>query len=121
MRRWYPLFVLLPWLAGCVALPDGRAEREAALGGLIGQPESDLVRQFGVPSRVYDANGHRFLAYVERRVDYLPGFAPFRPYGYGFGYGPDFPPEIVQRTCETTFEVVDAKVFSFALRGNACR
>ena len=119
MRRLLIALAVLPWLAGCV-LPNRLAEREAMLGGFVGQTEADVVRELGVPSRVYDANGHRFLAYLERRMEYIPGYAPFRPYRYGFGYGPGFPPEIIQRSCETTFEIVDGKVFSFALRGNAC-
>ncbi len=121
MRRWLVLLGLLPVLAGCGVLPGGRAEREAMLGGFVGQSEADLVRQLGVPGRVYDADGHRFLAYVERRVVYLPGYAPFQPYRFGFGYDPGFfPPEVIERSCETTFEVVDAKVFSFTLRGDSC-
>ena len=97
MRRVSLALALLTALAGC-ALPNRLAEREAMLGSFIGQSEADVVRELGVPSRVFEADGHR----------------------YGFGYGPGFPPDIIQRSCETTFEVVNGKVFSFALRGNAC-
>jgi len=119
MRRRLIALAMLPALAAC-AMPNRLAEREAMLGSFIGQSEADVVRDLGVPSRVFEADGHRFLAYLERRVEYVPGYTPFRPYRYGFGYGPGFPPDIIQRSCETTFEVVNGKVFSFALRGNAC-
>ncbi len=120
MRR-FPIFLIaLPLLAGCVSLAELRAEREAQLGGFIGQSEADLVRALGVPSRQFESDGRRFLAYLDRRVDLVPGYMPFRPYGYGFGYGPGFPPQAIERSCETTFESVGGKVFGYSFRGNAC-
>lgn len=107
-------------LTGCVNPAERRAEREAILGAYVGQSESDLVRELGVPARVFEAGGHRFLAYIERRTEVLPGYAPFAPYRSGFGYGAGFPPEIIQRACETTFEVVSGKVSAYAVRGSAC-
>lgn len=124
MRRFSILLIALPLLAACVSPADLRAEREAQLGGFIGQTEADLVRALGVPSRQFEADGRRFLAYIERRVDLVPGYMPFRPYGYGFGngfgYGPGFPPQAIERSCETTFESVGGKVSGYSLRGNAC-
>ena len=112
--------VLLTLLAGCASFADQRAAREAELASYIGQSEADLVRSLGVPSRTLNTDGHRFLAYLDRRVDFVPGYSPFRPYRFGFGYGPAFPPQAIERSCETTFEIADGKVASFALRGNAC-
>lgn len=117
MRR---CLIFLFLLAGCTSLADLRAEREAQLGSFIGQSEADLVRTLGVPSRQFETDGHRFLAYLERRVDFVPGYSPFRPYRYGFGFAPGFPPQAIERSCETTFEIVTGQVFSYALRGNAC-
>ena len=112
--------IMLVLLAGCTSYADQRAEREAQLASFIGQPEADLVRALGVPSRQFDADGHRFLAYLDRRVDFVPGYSPFRPYRYGFGFAPGFPPQAIERSCETNFEIIAGKVFSYSLRGNAC-
>ena len=114
--------IALLGLAAC----SGGFDRAAYLNTLVGQDETALVRQLGVPSRVFDTPGHHFLAYRQQRVDYIPG-GPFfgGGYGRGFGYGYGglgfgFPPEIVERQCETTFDVVGGRVQSWALRGDAC-
>ena len=121
MRRSVLLIVL--FLAGCVVGPD----RRVVLSRFIGADEATLVQGLGVPNRTYTANGIKFLAYTERRTEYLP--PPISPfgwggygYGYGYGYGwyPPYGPTVVQYGCETTFEVVEGRVRSFSLRGNAC-
>lgn len=105
-------------------------ERMASLQPLVGQPEATLIQQFGVPARVYEAGGIKFLAYEERRLGYAPGIygaAPYGPFGGPFGapYGPyaygyaAFPPPQVERICETTFEVAGGVIRRVALRG-AC-
>jgi hypothetical protein len=105
-------------LAGCA---DLLAQREAYLNTLVGQSEENVVRTLGVPTRTVDSNGHRFLAYTESRLDIVPT-GPIMPWGWrnGWGYGGGFPSEVVQRVCETTFEVVDGRVKGYTLRGNAC-
>ena len=90
---------------------------------LVGQPETELVRQLGVPSRTYDAGGRRFIAYSERRTDIYGGgpfFGGFGYFGAGYGLYGAFPAQVVERGCETTFEVGEGRVVSWALRGNAC-
>jgi hypothetical protein len=111
-------------LAGC-AYPN--PQHVAALNALIGKTEADLVRSEGVPSRTYDAGGHKFLAYSRSRIESIGGEPGFGPYGYGGwggwgGYGGwgGFPPEIIQRDCETTFEVGGGLVLHWGFRGNAC-
>jgi hypothetical protein len=87
----------------------------------VGQSEADLVRQLGVPSRSYDVDGQRFLAYTERRLDVTPGFypgpwwGPWGPWGY-----PLVPQQVVEYGCETTFDIAAGKVQSFTIRGNDC-
>ena len=114
--------LLLPLLlAACATGPD----RATVLNGLVGQDETSLVRQLGVPTRTADTPGHRFLAYTERRADYIPGGPFFGGFGYGgyggFGYGGAFfPPEVIDRQCETTFDLVGGRVQSWSLRGNSC-
>ena len=110
---------MLVGLAGC----NGLVEREAYLNRLVGAPEVDVVRILGVPSRTYGAGRHKYLAYIERRAEIYSGGPFFFGGGfYGPGYGglAAFPAEIIDRTCETTFDVVAGRVAAWTLRGNAC-
>lgn len=113
-------FTLLLSIVGCAPGFD----RRAYLSTLIGQQEAELVRQLGVPARTYDAGGRRFVAYEERRAD-IYGGGPFFGGGFGYfgaGYGlyGAFPAQVVERGCETTFELGEGRVLSWSLRGNAC-
>ena len=115
------LFLLLgAALAGCAPAFD----RPAFLATLVGQPEAELVRRLGVPSRTYETGGRKFLAYAEQpRSDLIGGgpfFGGFGGFGPGFGYYGDFPAEIIQRSCETTFEVGNGRVLAGSLRVGAC-
>ena len=115
MRR-----VLMLLLAGLVAgCGNQLAAREAYLKQFIGQPDSAVVQSMGVPTRSYETEGVKYLAYDERHVDIVPGTPTYGPWFYG-GYGGGFPPQVVEWKCETTFQVVDGKVTTFTLRGNAC-
>ena len=62
------------------------------------------------------------MAYLERRVNVTPGAGAWAPFWTHWvsGYGPDVAPEVVDYTCETTFEINGGKVQAFTLRGNAC-
>ena len=114
MRKIGCVILAAATLAGCETGPS-RAE---FLASLVGRPESDAIRALGAPSHLIEANGHRFLAYEDSGVGYVPS-APFGPFGYGYGYyGPIGIP--IVRTCETTLEVVGGRVASWTLRGNSC-
>jgi hypothetical protein len=115
MRR-AVLFVLLGLLAACA---DTLAARQAYLSKFVGQPETAVVQAMGVPNRTIETGGIRFLAYDERRVDVVPGMPGYGPWFNGW-YGGGFPPQVVERKCETTFEIADGSVRAFTLRGNAC-
>ena len=119
LKRAAPPLLLAAALAACAPAFD----RPAFLSTLVGQPEAEVVRRLGVPSRTYEAGGRKFLAYVERRTDATPGgpfFGGFGYFGSGFGYYGAFPPQVIERGCETTFEVAEGRVLTFALRGNSC-
>ena len=109
-------------LAGCAAPVD----RSPFLNSLVGQPETELVRRLGVPTRTYETSGHRFLAYQERQTSVVGtgiGFGGFGGFGYGGfgGVGTTFSnSQIVERVCETTFDVASGRVVTWSLRGNAC-
>ena len=97
--------------------------RRAYIASLVGVSETDLVRQMGVPTRSFSVNGETFLAYDNRRLEFVPGFYGGPPW-WGPGWGPwgwwASPPLAVERGCETTFEVRDGKVVSFSRRGPEC-
>jgi len=114
-RSKLPGLLLLTLFAACT---DGLAQREAAMSRFIGLPETELVRALGVPARSIEADGRRFLAYVERTQF-------FRPAPIIGGWRPGLPPiyqqdELVERVCETTFEVTAGIVSEVRLRGNGC-
>ncbi|MGH7118873.1 MAG: hypothetical protein ACREFP_07775 [Acetobacteraceae bacterium] len=99
------------------------AARRAHLTSLIGESEIDLVRQMGVPTRTFTLHSEKFLAYDDRRLEFVPGFYGGTPWwgpGWGpWGLGPS-PPLVIARGCETTFEIQGGKVASFSLRGPDC-
>ena len=126
------VFAAMLAVAGCAYDP---AVRTARLQPLIGQPVAVLVASLGVPTRTYETGGVQFLAYTERRVDYIPGTPMYGPgYGWGSGFGGPFgpygnpygnpygglPPQVVESGCETTFQVYQGRVQSFTFHGNAC-
>lgn len=118
MRALLAILIAVPMLAACTLGPD----RRAVLNALVGQPETEAIRQLGVPDRSFESGGHRFLAFVDR------SFESFGGAGFGGGYGPrygaftgiDAFPGVYERMCETTLEVTDGRVTTYSLRGNAC-
>ncbi len=118
MMRHLTLAICLS-IAACASGPD----RRQVLASLVGQPETEVVRQLGVPNRSYETGGRKFIAYNERRTDLIPAgpfFGGFGGFGYGYGGFGGFPPQLIERGCETTFEVSGGRVVSWALQGNAC-
>ncbi len=122
MRRFLTLLAVL----GITACSYG-VDRRAYLATLVGQPETELIRQLGVPSRTYEAGGRKFVAYTERRTTVYQGGPFFGGFGGGFGYlGAGygyygaFPSQVLERGCETTFELGEGRVLTWSLRGNSC-
>ena len=120
-------FALLPVLALCATgCTNYAAQRAAFLNGLVGQPETVLVAQLGVPAQVYATPGHRFVAYTSQRTTvYGGGGFGYGGFGYGGGFGgfggfDAFPTQIVPRVCQTTFDLVDDRVQTWALHGSGC-
>ncbi len=112
------LILLAVLVLAASADPAAIARHQARLNAFIGESETDLVRQLGVPSRSFDSDGHRFLAYSTSQVDIWPG-PPLIGFGR-YGYGGGFPPQVVQWRCDTTFELVDGHVVTWKQRGNNC-
>jgi len=109
------LTIVLACCAVAAACADESAARMAALNHFVGQPEQTLLLDMGVPTRSYDADGTRFLAYDERRVEFIPGVP-----GVGIWSAGAVPAQRIEFWCETTFQVAQGVVQSFILRGNAC-
>ncbi len=99
--------------AALTACVDTLAQRRATLATKVGEREIDLVREFGVPTRTYDTDGHHFLAYVETYQVVDPGYwDPIMPIMT--------PPAVYNYSCTTTFEIANGTVQSFTLAGNGC-
>ena len=98
----------------------------------VGRGEAELVAAMGVPDRVHEAEGRRFLAYDIRYQGYDPG--PFVSFGFGsysggwwrgggtgfslgFG-GPAFAPAVAP--CSTNYEVRQGQVIGVTLAGPGC-
>ena len=111
---------------GLAACTNYAADRAAYLNTLVGQPEAAVVQQLGVPGRVFETGGHRFVAYTSQRTTvYGGGGFGVGGFGYGRGFGgfgtfDAFPTEVVARVCETTFDLQGGIVRSWALHGNGC-
>lgn len=115
MRR-RALLLLLPLLTACT--PPGQ-DRQVWLSQFVGRPEVELINAMGVPTRSYETDGTKFLAFTESRLDVV---APLSLYGSPYwGLSPNYGvPPIVQWYCETTVVVSGGLVRNFSFRGNAC-
>ena len=119
MRSWPSLLLIL--LAGCARGPS----LNERLSTFVGVGEADLVSALGVPVRVHEAEGRRFLQFEQRRsltVAPPPSFyyAPYYgPWGPQFGYWPG-PPSVVQLVCDVTFSLRQGRVEGFTTRGEGC-
>ncbi|QDH17935.1 hypothetical protein [Swingsia samuiensis] len=119
-------------------------QQKQVLNSMVGKSEVDIVREFGVPSKSYQAQGHSFLAYIDNETQYSPGSIGMG-YGwdsYGWGGGPGWgwgggpgwgwgggpgmgwsggiPPTYYNTSCQTTFELVNDRVIGWTMRGNGC-
>ena len=120
MARAILALALLVMLAGCAQGPS----LQQRLGSFVGLPEGDLVAALGVPTRIHEADGRRFLQYEERRTVALPSSPIMSPYGYGrfgprYGYWPQ-PQGYAVTSCDVTFSLREGRVESFTARGNGC-
>ncbi len=117
--RTITVLLLATLVTACASQALQQREADAAI--FVGQPEDELVRQNGVPTRVVEAGGRRFLAYEDTRTQYARPIPSFTPRWSRFGHSMEVrPEEMVILTCETTFEVAEGKVAAFRLHGNGC-
>lgn len=118
MRR-AAVMALLLLTAACAQGPSLQQQ----LSTFIGRGEADLVAQLGVPVRIHEAEGRRFLQYEQRRTVAVaePGlYRPhFGPWGPRWAYAPP-PPSFAVVGCDITFALRDGRVESFSFRGQGC-
>lgn len=125
MRRAALMLALLP--AACAAGPT----LDQRLSVFLNRSEGELVAEFGVPTRIHEADGRRFLQYEQRRVVaftepglYQPWYGPWHgprygPWGPRMTYVPA-PPSYAVFGCDITFALRQGRVKSFTFRGNGC-
>ncbi|WP_439551615.1 hypothetical protein [Falsiroseomonas sp.] len=97
------------------------------LSVFMGQGEGDLVAALGVPVRIHEAEGRRFLQFEQRRTVAVASPAPIPYFGPSYGrFGPRLgawpqPPGYAVIGCDITFELQDGRVQGFSTRGEGCR
>jgi hypothetical protein len=120
------LLAFLPVLLAACA--DGGAAFDARMAGYIGRPESELVMGLGVPDRVQDLEGRRFLDYELRTASAGPVLTPSLGFGFGIGRGAGFGTGVglgiggvaPASPCGVTFALRQGLVESFTRRGTGC-
>ncbi|MBS1024484.1 hypothetical protein JK222_06000 [Gluconobacter cerinus] len=85
-------------------------QQRKVLDSMVGKSEVDVIRQFGVPTKDYQAEGHSFLAYIDNQTQYSGGG----------GWGGGFPATYYNTSCQTTFELVSGHVVGWTMRGDGC-
>jgi hypothetical protein len=126
-------FVLL---AACSS--NGTETLDRRMASYIGQPEVRLVEGLGVPLRVYESEGRRFLEYdfggtsapASSGLSFGFGAGSFggsrygRGGGIGTGLGVGFPlggSGYEAAPCPVTFEIRNGQVLDFRRQGEICR
>ncbi len=90
-----------------------------------GLPETQLVRNWGIPQQVYKSGKSKFLVYNKIQNIHIPGESPYYATNFMFGtaythaYGGS-PARNIQHSCQTTFEIIDDKVYSISYKGDMC-
>jgi hypothetical protein len=123
------LLLLLPLLAACAQADP------APDASWVGRSEADLVSNLGVPDRVFETQGRRFLAYDARGTSGGPvvtpsiglGFGSFsggfgRGTGIGLGTGLSFGSGSygAGRGCGASYEVREGQVVGITRQGPGC-
>jgi hypothetical protein len=101
-------------------------DRRAQLDKLVGQPESLARRVLGPPTDTTQSGDRLYLSYVDPgNIESFAGYDMFGGYGrYGtIGYrrlGFEAPITAYELRCETTLEVQQGVVVTYALKGDHC-
>lgn len=123
MRRCLTLVLPFLLLTGCATPP-----LQSRMAAYVGMPEDKVVQSLGVPNRQTTVNGVQYLTYEKRHEQPVPEPVAFGgpfgpdvgPWGYGAVFAADQPQYFAVFSCDTTFAVIQGRVASFTLKGNAC-
>lgn len=139
MRSRFSRAALVSSLAVLVACASGgTVDFDRGMATYVGQPEVRLVEGLGVPERIYETDGRRFLEYsfssaaapASSGFSFGVGAGSFssggrgRGGGFGTGIGLGFPlgsSGYDAMPCVVTFEVRDERVLNFSRQGDHCR
>ncbi len=123
MKRALIILLVVPWaLASCVQVPDRRSQ----LDKLVGQPETLARQVMGPPTDVSLSGDRVYLSYVDQgNIERFGGYDMFGGYGrYGtigyrkLGFEGRYTDYLLR--CETTLEVQQGVVVTYALKGDHC-
>lgn len=111
MRTLLATLAITLTITGCAS----RSDFSALLDTWVGAKEHELVAANGVPQRIYETGGHKYLTYEGSDTSstfatYVNG--PTVTYGYG--------PGSFTRSCRVTFEVTGDVVTAWSSEGNSC-
>lgn len=117
-------FVCFILLVGCTSTPTPTQENyEKYLNSWIGETESKLINEIGVPTSHYDLQGKKYILYSKTNTVLLPGQSPSY-YAAGSGYTHPIggsSPIMVSFSCETTFIIQSGIIKAWKIKGNGCK
>lgn len=119
-------FSLFPLASLCLVACATTAGYEKQLSRWQGAAEAELIRAWGLPARVHEAAGHRFLSFEVRDDIQLPEIPPTyqttvkggKAYTVPVGGSPA---TTLSQSCTTTFELAGGRVVGWTYAGNHCK
>ncbi|MDC3409927.1 hypothetical protein OAY88_01180 [Alphaproteobacteria bacterium] len=114
--------LLTLFLTGCFTT---QKEFEDKLSSWIGYTEEDLVASWGIPQRVYELKGKRYLTWVNTGQMTLPGTQPTYQTSIIGGYATTTAiggtaPMNIMLNCERTFVIENGRIQTWSWKGNNC-
>lgn len=118
------LLGLFIFVIGCSSTPTPTQENYVKyLNTWLGQSESKLINEIGVPTSHYELGNKQYILYSRSNTVYLPGSNPSY-YSYGSGYSHPIggsTSKMLTFSCDTTFVVEGGIVSSWKIKGNGCK
>ena len=100
ISKFISISFLLVFLSGCAPTTPKVNPYDAVLNSWIGKPENELISRWGVPVRVYESGGYKYLTFGGKDgVVYMRGIA--------FPVG-----------CTTTMTIYQGRVSTWRYEGN---
>lgn len=123
---YFKLILVGVWLTASFIGCATTAKYEKALDSWVGKSEPELVKRWGPPDSVYQADGStRMLTYYSSSITFFPATFPdyrISPYDSSISvnqYG-GIPTEANHLKCKTSFTVVNNQITDWRWEGNDC-